>query len=166
MASTSVLEVLNSAEFSEIAQEYRLKLPSILESIEQIRYRYFEAAYKTATNAPEFKRHVELIELNAKVNGKTDEEIRQLVEHEVSAKKTSVFEECKKHLEASLGRLDTRAQVLNRLVPSGSSGSNASAVAEELNQGASQATDSENLGVAIVAEDLLHKTMPTMEEDI
>jgi hypothetical protein len=105
--------------------------------------------------------------MQAKANGKTEDEIRQLVEQVVAAKKASVLAECKKHLEASLGRLDTPAQVLNRLAPSsGSTGSNISAPSENLNQEGAESKGSDNLGLAIVAEEFLDKTNPTIEEDI
>jgi hypothetical protein len=166
MASLSVLEVLNSVEYSEIAMAYRAMLPSVLVSVEQLRNRYFDAAYKTATNTPDFKRQVDLLELKAKADGKTVDEIKQLVEQVVAEKKAYVLDVCKNHLKASLGRLETRAQVLNRLAPSDSPiKADPAAIIEELNQESSEPVSSENLDVAIVAEELLNNTPSSSSEE-
>jgi hypothetical protein len=168
LAASSVIQFLNLPENADIAAIYRGKLPSVLDDVEILRNRYFEAAFKTATNTQEFKRQVDLLEARAKVEGKTDEQIKQLVEQEVSTKRAASLDVCKAHLKASLGRIDSRAQVLKRLVsvsPEGPVDEGAGSEVDEEEQEVNEPVSSENLEVAIVAEDLLNSSAPTPESE-
>lgn len=86
-ASPAVLDVLNNPVNVSCAALYREKLPAVLTDVETLRGRYYDTAYKTAANAPEFKRQVDLLEIKAKAEGKTDEQVKILVEQEVSQKR-------------------------------------------------------------------------------
>ena len=56
--------------------------------------------------------------MQAKANGKTDDEVKLLVDDAVATKRTETIEICKAHLKASLGRLESSAQIQRRLAPS------------------------------------------------
>ena len=114
LASTAVLEVLNNPSNAAATALYREKLPAVLVDVETLRNRYFDTAYKYAANTPEFRRQVDLLEMKAKAEGKSDEQVRTLVEQEVSSKKAAVLETSKAHLRASLGTIDSRADVMKR----------------------------------------------------
>jgi hypothetical protein len=171
MASPSVVAILNSEEYAPIAALYRAKLPAVLGDLETLRGRYFDAAFKTSMNTPEFRRQVDLLKVKAEAEGKADEQIKLLVEEAVSKQKTTVVEVCKAHLRASLGRLETRDQVLKRLVPSSTeafAGEDAEASVGE----ATEISSSDSLDVALVAGGLLDDstsevvTPPSGEEEV
>ncbi len=156
LASAAMVEVLNSPDYSTQAAEYRAKLPDVLKDVETLRNRYFDAAYKTSTNTPEFKRQIDLLTAKATAEGKSEDQIKLLVEDEVSKQRASVVEVCKAHLKASLGRLETKRQVLKRLAPSSSEAisEGGESGAEEVVDEESEALVSDNLEVAVVAETL------------
>lgn len=118
MASGAVLEILDLPENAAQAESFRACLPAVLNDIETLRNRLFEAAVRTAQATPEFRREVEMLEMQAKANGKTDDEVKLLVDAAVARKRTETIEVCKAHLRASLGRLELSAQIQRRLAPS------------------------------------------------
>jgi hypothetical protein len=171
LASAAVTEVLNSADYAVQAAEYRVKLPDVLKDVETLRNRYFDAAYKTSTNTPEFKRQIDLLTAKATAEGKTEDQIKLLVEDEVSKQRASVVEVCKAHLKASLGRLETKNQVLRRLAPSpsGTAGEVEEAAADDDVEETTEDAAGDNLEIAIVAETLIDseptETRVTPSED-
>jgi hypothetical protein len=168
LASSAVLEVLDNPENVELAAIYRTKLHAVLNDVEILRNRYFEAAYRTATNTPEFKRQIDLLKMKAETEGKNEEQIKVLVEQEVAKQKAAILEVSKGHLKASLGRLDSRKQVLKRLMPAGTE----IAADDETEPEAEEALNAEpavligdDLDVALVAEELLSDPEPKAETD-
>jgi len=118
MASAAVMEVLNVAENAANAARFRAALPAVTEDIETLRSRLFEAAVRTAQGTPDFRREIDLLGMQAKTSGKTDDEVKLLIDAAVAAKRTATIDICKAHLKASLGRLDLSAQIQRRLAPS------------------------------------------------
>jgi len=110
----AVRTVLKAEENKELVELYRQQLPSIAESIETIRERYFDAAFNTAAKAADFKRQTDLLEAKARAEGKTDDEIKKLIEKEVADKRTAVLQVSKGHLKASLGRVESKAAIVKR----------------------------------------------------
>lgn len=119
MASTAVLEVLNASENTMHTALFRASLPAVADAIETLRNRLFEAAVRTAQGTPDFRREVDMLGMQAKANGKTDDQVKLLIDAAVASKRTETIEICKAHLKASLGRLDSSAQIQQRLAPSG-----------------------------------------------
>ncbi|GAA0575904.1 DNA sulfur modification protein DndB [Craurococcus roseus] len=117
MASAAVTAVLGDPENSAHAARFRTALPAVLDAIEKLRTRYFDAAVSTAQKTPEFKREVDMITMSARAGGKTDEEVRALVDEAVAAKRKETLDVCREHLRSSLGRIESAAQVLRRLAP-------------------------------------------------
>lgn len=168
LASSAILEVLNSQEHTELAALYRSRLPDVLTDIEILRNRYFEAAFRTATNTPEFKRQIDLLKMKAETEGKTEDQVKALVEQEVAKQKAAVLEVSKGHLKASLGRLDGRKQVLRRLIPPNAetgAGDDAEPNAEDLVNSEGVEPIGDELDVALVAEDLLSDPEPAPATD-
>ena len=87
MASNAVLATLNDPQYAQHAESYRSSLAKIGEEVQALRNRYFEAAVRTALGTPEFRREVELLEMQAKANNKTDAEIKQIVDNAVAEKR-------------------------------------------------------------------------------
>lgn len=117
LASSAVLGVLNKPENAAHATRFRASLPFLLNEMNTLRHRYFEAAIQTALKTPEFRRATELREMQAKAAGKSDDEVKLIVEEAVSEKRAETLAVCKGHIAASLGRLDTTGQLLRRLAP-------------------------------------------------
>ncbi len=168
MASSAVLSVLDAPENADLAAIYRDKLGAVLNDVEILRNRYFESAYRTATGTPEFKRQIDLLKIKAETEGRTEDQIKVLVDQEVAKQKAAVLEVSKGHLKASLGRLDTKNQVLKRLVPTDA---DPSASEEQDLAGEDQLVDddpalvADDLEVALIAEDLLSEPEPEPETD-
>jgi hypothetical protein len=154
LASAAVLEVLNSPDNAAQAALFRASLPDVLKEIGQLRIRYFEAAVRTAQGTPEFKRSVDLLEMTAKANSKSEDEIKKLVDTEVAKKRAETIETCKEHLRASLNRLETPAAALKRLAPSAAMSPDEAETKEEGPEEAeAEPTD---LAVAVAADNLHH----------
>jgi hypothetical protein len=159
LVSSAMLEILNVPENAAMAALFRQALPSVVGDTDAIRNRYFEAAFRTAANTPEFKRSIDLIEMQAKTSGKTEADIKQIIEKEVSDKRTAVFEICKNHLKASLGAVSSQNQTIKRLSPTAGAVADEGEAAETEAVAESDSTNpaEEDLNVALVAEDLRHQ---------
>jgi hypothetical protein len=118
MASPAVLEILNVPENAAHAKRFQASLPAVTDDIEALRSRLFEAAVRTAQGTPDFRREIDLLGMQAKTSGKTDDEVKLLIDAAVAAKRTATIDICKAHLRASLGRLDSSTQIQRRLTPS------------------------------------------------
>jgi hypothetical protein len=164
IASSSVLRVLDAPENAELTAVYRDRLPSVLNDVEILRNRYFESACRVVINSPEFKRHIDLLRMKAETEGKTEDQIKSLVEDEVSKKRVEILEVSKGHLKASLGRLDSSKQVLRRLNPTMVVG--ATKVAEEQEADQEETTiNSDGLNEALLTEELLASPEPSPQTD-
>jgi hypothetical protein len=156
MASAAVLEIVNAPENAQHAVRFRASLPAVAHSIETLRKHYFEAAVRTAQATADFRREVELLEMQAKANGKPDDEVKLLVDNAVAAKRSAVIEICKGHLKASLGRLESAAQIQRRLAPS----PDAALLPEGTENPEAETTGGEveetDLAVAVAADHLHH----------
>jgi hypothetical protein len=158
MASTAITQVLSAPENAAHAARFRSALPTVTKEIDTLRNRYFEAAVRTALGTPDFRREVDMLEMQAKANGKSDDEVKLLVDAAVAAKRTATIEICRGHLKASLGRLDSPDQIVRRLDPSegastGLEGSN-NLETEPSDNSAEQTA----LEVAVAADSLQHQT--------
>ena len=157
-ASKAVLDILNLPENAHHTARFRACLPGLVADLEILRNRYFEAAVRTAQAAPEFKRAVEMIGMQAKANGKSDDEVKLLVDAAVAEKRTATIETCRGHLRASLGRLEPAAQIQRRLAPVAGAApgievpdsSDAEAPEAQVEQG--------DLDVAVAADNLAHQS--------
>jgi hypothetical protein len=157
MASTAVFEVLNAPENTNYKALFQAYLPTVAAEIETLRNRLFEAAVRAAQGTPDFKREVEMIGMQAKANGKSDDEVKLLVDAAVAAKRTETIEICKAHLKASLGRLESSAQIQRRFAQSA-----AVTVSDEGESPDTEpAIEQTDLDVAVAADHLQH---PTEEE--
>ena len=158
MASVAVLEVLNAPENATHTARFRASFPAVADDIETLRNRLFEAAVRTAQATPDFRREVELLGMQAKANGKTEDEVKLLVDAAVAAKRTATIDICKGHLKASLGRLNSSIQIQRRLAPS----ANTPAAAEEADshevEPAEPSGEQTDLEVAVAADHLQHQS--------
>ena len=158
LASTAVLEVLNAPENTSHAARFRASLPAVADDIETLRSRLFEAAVRTAQGTPDFRREVEMLGMQAKANGKTDDEVKLLIDAAVAAKRTETIEICKAHLKASLGRLESSVQIQRRLAPSAT----VTATGEGESPDAEPTAEQTDLEVAVAADHLQH---PSEDDD-
>ncbi len=155
MASAAVLDVLSAPENAAHTARFRASLPAVADDIETLRNRLFEAGVRTAQSTPDFRRDVEMLGMQAKANGKTDDEVKLLVDAAVAAKRAATIDICKGHLRASLGRLDSSIQIERRLAPS----ANIPASVEGADtQEAEPAVEQTDLEVAVAADHLQHQT--------
>jgi hypothetical protein len=158
MASIAVLEVLNASENTTHATRFRASLPAVADDIETLRNRLFEAAVRTAQGTPDFRREVDMLGMQAKANGKTDDEVKLLIDAAVASKRTETIEICKAHLKASLGRLDSSVQIQRRLAPSAAATSPEAGESPEADPTVMQT----ELEVAVAADHLQH---PSDDDD-
>jgi hypothetical protein len=108
MASSSVLAVLNAPENASLAAAFRTALPSVLNDVETLRTRYFDLAFRTAANMPDYKRELDMLEMRAKTDGKSDSDVKLLIEEELTKKRASVIEICRNHFRASLNPTESQ----------------------------------------------------------
>ena len=158
IASIAVLEVLNASENTTHATRFRASLPAVADDIETLRNRLFEAAVRTAQGTPDFRREVDMLGMQAKANGKTDDEVKLLIDAAVASKRTETIEICKAHLKASLGRLDSSVQIQRRLAPSAAGTSSEAGQSPEAEPTVMQT----ELEVAVAADHLQH---PSDDDD-
>jgi hypothetical protein len=160
MAAQSIKETLASPESAEFAPFYLESLPKVLTEVDTLRNRYFEAAFNASKNSPDFRREMDLLEATAKANGKSPEEIEKLLNEAIAEKRKQTIEICKGHLKASLGRIDSRSQVLNRFSQT-ISGPTTDADAQDAESGLvevdNELATTANLDVAIAADELRHE---------
>jgi hypothetical protein len=158
LASSAVREVLDNPVNAAQAELFRASLPDVLTEIEQLRNRYFEGAVRTALGTPEFKRSVELLQMTAKTEGKSEDDIKLAVDAEIAKKRTETIEVCKSHLRASLKKLETRAAALKRLASSATTTeSEDDPESAEANLGEAEAEKTE-IAVAVAADALQHSS--------
>jgi hypothetical protein len=153
-----VLEVLNAPKNTAHRVRFQASLPAISGNIETLRNRHFEAAVRTSQGTPEFRREIEMIGMQAKANGKTDDEVKLLVDGAIATKRTETIEICRAHLKASLGRLDSSAQIQRRLAPSAT----VTAPGEGESPDAEPTVAQTDLEVAVAADHLKH---PSEDDD-
>lgn len=115
MANDAIAQVLEDVIFYEQANLYHKVLPLILNEVEILRKNYFEAAIKTALSSPEFKKDVETKEIQAKTEGKSEQEIISIVEKMISEKRNLVEQVCSNHIKAALGNLESTEKRSGRL---------------------------------------------------
>ncbi|HJU16002.1 MAG TPA: DNA sulfur modification protein DndB [Stellaceae bacterium] len=158
-AAAAVTATLADPKNSIYADRFRVALPEVVGAIEKLRTRYFDAAVRTARETPEFRREIDMLTASAKASGKTDEEVRALVDEAVSAKRKETLEVCREHLRSSLGRFESAAQILRRfgLVNASSPADQMADSGEPDETAAGDSTVS--LEVAIAADQLQHTTI-------
>lgn len=160
MAASTVLEKLNVAENAALAASFRQALPKVVADIDALRNRYFEAAFRTAYNAPEFRRSIDLLEMQAKTEGKQDAEVKLIVEKAVAEKRTAVLEVSKNHLKASLGFVSSPNQIIKRLTPAATDSDSDISEDEGATEDDASAIAEEDLDVALAADELRHQPEP------
>jgi hypothetical protein len=159
MASSAVLEVLHNPDNAAQAELFKASLPEVLTEIEQLRKRYFEAAVRTALGTLEFKHSVELLQMTAKTEGKSDDDIKLLVDAEIAKKHAETIEICRDHLRASLKNLETRAATLKRLASAATTTTEPEDEPESAEANPKEAdTEMTELAVAVAADTLEHSS--------
>jgi DNA-sulfur modification-associated len=153
MASSAVLDVLNKPENAAHTVRFRASLPFLLSEMIALRNRYFEAAIQTALKTPEFRRATELREMQAKASGKSDDEVKLIVEAAIAEKHAETLTICKGHIAASLGRMEMPAQILRRLVPSEGSAAGESSDNIDTDTG-DHTTEPTTIALAVAADEL------------
>lgn len=136
LANNAVQSVLGNEAWKEQAERYRAILPELLEKMDELRERYFEAAARTALNDPAFLRAVEKAVMEAQAKGASQEEADKIADQMLAEKRAATLASCKEHLKASLKSPETRKATLRRLAPingatAGSGGDDAEAELEE-----------------------------------
>jgi acetolactate synthase small subunit len=158
MASAAVLQVLSAPTNVGHAARFRSELTNVAKDIDTLRNRYFEAAVRAAQLTPDFKREVEMLGMKAKAEGKSDDDVKLLVDAAVAAKRAATIEICKGHLKASLGRLDSQTQIVRRL--NAAEAASTGVVGSDHPEG--EAEDSvagqSDLDVAVAADRLQHQS--------
>jgi hypothetical protein len=154
MASAAALDVLNAPVNATHAARFRSTLPAVTDDIETLRNRYFEAAVRTAQGTPHFRREVEMLGLQAKAEGKTDDEVKLLVDAAVAAERSKTIEICKEHLKASLGPIESSSQIQRRLAGISALASEGAASQEAKTGGPT--VEQTDLEIAVAADRLQH----------
>ena len=143
---------------TSLVARFRASLPAVADDIETLRSRLFEAAVRTAQGTPDFRREVDMLGMQAKANGKTDDEVKLLIDAAVAAKRAETIEISKAHLKASLGRLEFSVQIQRRLAPSAT----VTATGEGESPDAEPTVEQTDLEVAVAADHLQH---PSEDDD-
>lgn len=156
IASASVMAVLDAPEWASEAALYRSNLHQLLAELDANRTSYFDSAFRAAISAPDFRREMDLQEAKAKAAGGTDAEIKKLYEDAVANKKTSVQVECKLHVSTSLGKLESAAQILERLGGASAAPTASADGTEELDGVTAEPRSAQELDLAVATDELLN----------
>ncbi|HIK11148.1 MAG TPA: hypothetical protein IGS52_12900 [Oscillatoriaceae cyanobacterium M33_DOE_052] len=117
-AYASVLDGLSQTSETWLAEAYIRNLPNLIYTMIQVRHKYIEAAVNTSLNSTEFKQELQLVKARSIGEGKSDEEIKSLLEQLAAERTAEVEEKCKENIKASLGELAKEEKIVNRLLAS------------------------------------------------
>jgi len=151
-AFEAVNEVLVAPEWADQVVAYRKALPDLLKELELLRTKYIEAAVRASQHTQEFSRQCLQAEAEAKASGNSDTEAKEVVERMIIAKRQQVEQVCKKHLEASLGRVEKSKDLLKRFSAEGPE-----TVANNL---AVSKGDADFVSDSLIADEVLHDASP------
>lgn len=115
-AYETLLYELNTASGTSLSEAYRNNLPSLIYAIIQIRNQYIEAAVNVSLNSTEFKQAIQLLKARSLGEGKSEEEIENLIKQQEADRKTEVEEKCKQNIKASLGEFVQDDKIAKRLL--------------------------------------------------
>ena len=110
-----LLEELNSPENQDLAQKYLRILPSIIDSILNLRKEFINKGIDTSIKSKEFNNQLELQKAQLKGQGLLDENIETQVATIIKTKQIEVEKLAKENIKASLGELADKNKILVRL---------------------------------------------------
>jgi hypothetical protein len=141
--------ILNDPIWAEEAEGYRKSLPVLATTIEVLRAKYVQAAVRTSVESKDFLRLCLQAEADAKASGKNETEARALVEKMISTKRDEVERLCLRQMTASLGKLESRQDLLKRF----------SAGNSEIDPqtGAPSQADESTVADSLIADGVLHQ---------
>lgn len=113
-AHQGLLEILNKPENQDLAQKYFDNLPTIINSIIQLRQEYIDKAINSILNSKEYKNQEELRKAQFKGEGLSKEEIELKIEEQKKEKQKEIEESARENIRASLGELSDKNRLLER----------------------------------------------------
>lgn len=124
----TILEIVHSSLSWKVAQEkmkqigrewvlawYKEALPQLVAGIISERDKYIKDAVEAAVNGREFELIRMRTEAEARGSGKSEEQIQQIVDKLQTSRKTEAKENALSHLEASLGTVEEKEHMVQRL---------------------------------------------------
>lgn len=115
-AYETLLYGLNTVDDVFLAEAYRRNLPNLSYAILEVRNQYIEAAVNTSLNSTEFKQEIQFFKARSIGEGKSEEEIEQLIQQREAERKAEVEEKCKQNIRASLGEFAKAEKISDRLL--------------------------------------------------
>lgn len=115
-AYQTVLDGLNTVSDASLAEAYKRNLPNLIHTMIQIRNQYIEAAINSSLNSTEFKQDIDLLKARSSGEGKSEEEIENLIKQREVEKREEVRKKCEENITASLGEFLQQKQIANRLL--------------------------------------------------
>lgn len=115
-AYQTVLDGLNTVSDASLAEAYKRNLPNLIHTMIQIRNQYIEAAINSSLNSTEFKQDIDLLKARSSGEGKSEEEIENLIKQREAEKTAEVRKKCAENITASLGEFLQQKQIANRLL--------------------------------------------------
>ncbi|MGY6530124.1 MAG: DNA sulfur modification protein DndB [Cyanobacterium sp.] len=110
----SLLEELNSSENPDLTKKYLKILPSIIESIFNLRQDYIRKGIDTNLKSKEFNNQLELQKAQLKGQGLLEEDIEKQMVTIIKTKEIEVEKLAKENIKASLGELTDKSKMLSR----------------------------------------------------
>ncbi len=110
-----LLEILNQPENKDLAQQYQQNLPTITDSILQLRQEYIDKGINSNLNSKEFKNQLELNKAQLKGQGLIEEKIEEKIKNIIKEKESEIYRLVKENIKASLGEFSNKNKLLERL---------------------------------------------------
>lgn len=109
-----LLDVLNQSDNQDLAQKYRNNLPTIIDSILQLRQEYIDKGINSGINSKEFKNQIELSKAQLKGKGLLSEEIDNKIQDITKEKATEIYQLARENIKASLGEFSNKNKLVER----------------------------------------------------
>ncbi|WP_017295183.1 DNA sulfur modification protein DndB [Geminocystis herdmanii] len=110
-----LLDVLNQSENQDLAQKYIDNLPTIINSILQLRQEYIDKGINSVINSKEFKNQIELNKVKLETQNLSKEEIDNRINNFIKEKQTEIQLLARENIKASLGEFSNKNKLLERL---------------------------------------------------
>jgi adenylate kinase family enzyme len=110
-----ILDVLSRTEHQDLVEKYQQILPSLIDSILQLRQEYIKQGINSNLNSKEFKNQLELNKAQLKGKGLLDSDIKQKEEEIIEQKRQEIKELAQQNIKASLGEISDKNKLIERL---------------------------------------------------
>ncbi|MBC1259261.1 hypothetical protein GNE54_28070, partial (plasmid) [Trichormus variabilis V5] len=115
-AYRAIYDGLNRSADSTIADAYKYKLPSLIESVLKLREEYILKAIQAGLNSSDFKREIDLIKAECRGQGRSENEIEEIVKEKEIQTGKDIRDKCEDNIKASLGEFANHSKIIQRLI--------------------------------------------------